>query len=124
MTVIGYKYIGMNCTKTFLKNNNSFNFSNRPSSYVVILNDKIKLGHCNNLYNRITTYNNMYKNVKVIHARGFPPDSTTKYNEIFTNRLAKITKSYYHDVRNEETILKSVKSLTEKKYNILDLDYF
>ena len=42
MTVIGYKYNMINCTKTFLKNHNSFNFTNRPSSYIVILNDKIK----------------------------------------------------------------------------------
>jgi len=122
MFVTGYKFNIINCTKTFLKNNNSYQFNNRPASYIVKLNDKIKIGSCNNLYNRIQTYNNMFKNVEVLHARGFPADSKFKHNTIFTDRLARITKSYHHNIKNEETLLKSVKDLTNNKFSILDLD--
>jgi len=122
MFVSGYKFNMINCTKTFLKQHNSYNFHNRPACYVVKLNDKIKIGSCKNLYNRIQTYNNMFKNVEVLHARGFPADSVYDHNILFSNRLAKITKSYHHNVNNEETILKSVKDLTNKKFSILDLD--
>ena len=64
----------------------------------------------------------MFKNVEVLHARGFPADSQFKHNTIFTDRLARITKSYHHNIKNEETLLKSVKDLTNNKFSILDLD--
>lgn len=123
MNVTGYKINVINSTKTFLKQHNSYNFNNRPASYVVKLNDKIKIGSCNNLYNRLQTYNNMFKNVEVLHARGFPADSQFKHNKLFADRLARITKSYHHEVVKEETILKSVKDLVSGKHKILDLDY-
>ena len=123
MNVIGYRIITTNSAKSFLKQHNSYNFHNRPASYIVKLNDKIKIGSCNNLYNRLQTYNNMFKNVEVLHARGFPMDSQFKHNKLFTDRLARITKSYHHDAVNEETILKSVKDLVSGKHKILDLDH-
>lgn len=122
MFVTGYKFNIINCTKSFLKQNNSYNFHNRPTSYVIKLNDKIKIGSCNNFYNRLKTYNNMFKNVEILHARGFPADSEYQHNKLFTDRLARITKSYHHEAVKEETILKSVKDLTNKKFSILDLD--
>ena len=123
MNVTGYKILTANCTKTFLKQHNSFTFHNRPASYVVKLNDRIKIGSCNNFYNRMQTYNNMFKKVEVLHARGFPADSQFKHNTIFTDRLARITKSYHHDAVKEENILKSVKDLVSGKHKIMDLDY-
>ena len=123
MNVIGYRIITTNSAKSFLKQHNSYNFHNRPASYVVKLNDKIKIGSCNNLYNRLQTYNNMFKNVELLDARGFPPDSQFKHNKLFADRLARITKSYHHDAANEETILKSVKDLVSGKHKILDLDH-
>ena len=123
MNVIGYRIITTNSAKSFLKQHNSYNFHNRPASYVVKLNDKIKIGSCNNLYNRLQTYNNMFKNVELLHARGFPADSELKHNKLFADRLARITKSYHHDAVKEETILKSVKDLVSGKYKILDLDH-
>lgn len=132
MFVRGYRFNITGNTKNFLKQHNSFNFHNRPASYVVKLsplgvpselNDKIKIGSCSNLYNRIQTYNNMYRKVDVIHARGFPHDSNTKYHTLFADRLAKINNnSYHHDIRNETTIIKSVKDLVDGKYKILDKD--
>lgn len=124
MFVRGYKFNINGCPKTFLKQHNSYNFHNRPASYVVKLNDHIKIGSCNNLYNRMQTYNNMYRSVDVLHARGFPPDSQFKYHSLFADRLARINNnSYHHDIRNQETIMKSVKDLTNKKFSILDLDH-
>ena len=124
MNVTGYKILTTNCTKTFLKQHNSFTFHNRPASYVVKLNDRIKIGHCNNFYNRMQTYNNMFKKVEVLHARGFPADTSKKYNVLFAERLARINnQSFHHDAVKEETILKSVKDLVSGKYKILDLDY-
>ena len=123
MFVRGYRFNINGNTKNFLKQHNSFNFHNRPASYVVKLNDKIKIGSCSNLYNRIQTYNNMYSKVDVIHARGFPYDSNTKYHTLFADRLAKINNnSYHHDIRNETTIIKSVKDLVDGKHKILDKD--
>lgn len=122
MFVRGFKFNIVGNTKNFLKQNKSSNFQNRPASYVVKLNDKIKIGSCGNLYNRIETYNNMYKNVEIIHARGFPNDCNTKYHNLFTDRLAKINNnSYHHDIKNETTIIKSVKDLVEGKHKILDI---
>lgn len=123
MNVVGYRIITTNSAKTFLKQHNSYNFHNRPSSYVVKLNDRIKIGSCTNFYNRLQTYNNMFKNVEVLHARGFPADSQFKHNQIFTDRLARITKAYHHDAVKEDTILKSVKDLVNGKHKILDLDH-
>ena len=124
MNVVGYKIITANSAKTFLKQHNSYNFHNRPATYVVRLNDRIKIGHCNNFYNRLSTYRGMYKNVEVLHARGFPADTNKKYNVLFAERLARINNNYFHhDAVKEETILKSVKDLVSGKHKILDLDH-
>lgn len=124
MNVTGYKILIANCAKTFLKQHNSYNFHNRPASYVVKLNDRIKIGSCSNFYNRLQTYNNMFKSVEVLHARGFPADSQFKHNKIFAERLARINNnSFHHDAVKEETILKSVKDLVSGKHKIMDLDY-
>lgn len=124
MNVAGYKINVINCAKTFLKQHNSFNFHGRPATYVVKLNDRIKIGHCNNFYNRLATYRSMYENVEVLHARGFPADTSKKYNILFAERLARINNnSFHHDAVKEETILKSVKDLVSGKHKIMDLDY-
>jgi hypothetical protein len=66
----------------------------------------------------------MFKNVEVLHARGFPADSQYKHNAIFTERLARINNhSFHHDSVKQETILKSVKDLVSGKHKILDLDH-
>ena len=123
MNVTGYKIIIAYCAKTFLKQHNSYNFHNRPVSYVIKLNDRIKIGSCSNFYNRLQTYNNMFKSVEVLHARGFPADSKINHNKIFTERLARINNnSFHHDTVKEETILKSVKDLVSGKHKIMDLD--
>lgn len=124
MNVAGYKINVINCAKTFLKQHNSYNFHNRPATYIVKLNDRIKIGHCNNFYNRLQTYNSMFKNVEVLHARGFPSDTTKKYNVLFAERLARINNhSFHHDATKEITILKTVKDLVSGKHKIMDLDY-
>ena len=126
MFVRGYALNVSNSAKIFLKNNKQKEFQNKPFSYIVKLNDKIKIGSCNNLYNRISTYDNMYKNVELLNVRGFPTDPTNefKYNKIFSNRLAKINgDSFHHDAINEVSILKSVKDLTNNKFKILDMDH-
>ena len=126
MFVRGYALNIGNCVKKFLKNNKQKEFQNLPFSYIVKLNDKIKIGSCNNLYNRISTYDNMYKNVELLNVRGFPihPTNEFKYNKIFSNRLAKINgDSFHHDAINEVSILKSVKDLTNNKFKILDMDH-
>lgn len=126
MFVRGYNLNSISpCAKSFLNNNKPKHFTNKPFAYVVRLNDKIKIGSCNNLYNRLSTYNTIYRNVAILNVRGFPTDASgqMKYNQIFANRLAKINgNSYYHCVVNEETILKSIKDLTSGKFNILNID--
>lgn len=123
MNVAGYKINVINCAKTFLRSHNSYNFHDRPASYVVKLNDSIKIGHCNNFYNRLKTYRGMYKNVEVLHARGFPADTNNKYHVIFAERLARINNnSFHHDAVKEETILRTVKDLVSGKHKIMDLD--
>jgi len=126
MFVRGYALKVSNCAKNFLKNNKQTDFQNKPFSYVVKLNDKIKIGSCINLYNRISTYDNMYKNVELLNVRGFPihPTNELKYNKIFANRVAKINGNrFHHDAINEVSILKSVKDLTSGKFKILDMDH-
>ena len=121
----GYAMNIGNCAKKFLKQNNKNGFENKPTSYIVKLNDTIKIGDCNNLYNRLSTYNTMYKNVEILHARGFPIDESNnnKYNKIFTKRLVKYNDNrYFHNSSCETTILKTVKDLTTGKFKILDMD--
>lgn len=126
MFVRGYALNITNSAKKFLNNNKQKDFQNKPFSYIVKLNDKIKIGSCNNLYNRISTYDTMYKNVELLNVRGFPihPTNEVKYNKIFSNRVAKINGNrFHHDVVNEDSILKSVKDLTNNKFKILDMDH-
>ena len=126
MFVRGYALNITNSAKKFLKNNKQTDFQNKPFSYVVKLNDKIKIGSCNNLYNRISTYDTMYKNVELLNVRGFPihPTNEVKYNKIFATRLAKINgNQFHHDAVNKDTLLKSVKDLTNNKFKILDMDH-
>ena len=127
MFIRGYnaKNIG-SCVKTFLNKNKSYQFNDKPFAYIVRLNDKLKIGACNNLYNRMGTYNAMYRDVELLNVRGFPTDLSgqVKYNKIFASRVARINgNQYHHDIANEVTILKSVKDLTDGKHNILDMDF-
>ena len=123
MNVRGYVINTGNCVRTFLKQNKPINFNNKPTSYVVRLNDKIKLGDCNNIYNRLLTYNTMYRKVEILHARGFPADTSGNYHKVFTNRLTRINGDrFIHDIKDEASILKSVKDLTNGKFKIMDLD--
>ena len=125
MFIRGYVLNVGKSAKTFLTTNKPNDFKDKPFSYIVKLNDKIKIGSCNNLYNRMGTYNSMYKNVEILNVRGFPkhPNNEIKYNKIFSNRLAKINNnSFHHDALNEITLLKSVKDLTNDKFRILDMD--
>ena len=123
MNVRGYVLNTGNCVRTFLKNNKPINFNNKPSSYVVRLNDRIKLGDCNNIYNRLSTYQTMYKNVEILHVRGFPVDTSGNYHKVFTNRLTRINGNrFIHDIKEEATIIKSIKDLTNGKFKILDMD--
>ena len=125
MLLKGYAYNITNCAKTFLRSNKPNQFDNKSFAYIVRLNDKIKIGSTNQLYNKINTYNNLYKKVDVLSVTGFPSDplNQIKYNNIYARRLAKINgNSYYHDAAAEITILKSVKDLRENKFKILSLD--
>ena len=125
MLLKGYAYNVTNCAKTFLTAHKPNQFVNKPFSYVVRLNDKIKIGSCNNLYNRIGTYKSMYKDVEILNVRGFPvhPTNEIKYHGVFAKQVARINNnSYHHDARNEVTILKSIKDLTSDKFKILNLD--
>lgn len=124
MLLRGYGLSLVNCSKTFLSKYKQHEYENKHISYVVKLNDKIKIGSCNNLYNRIGTYNSMYKNVKLLSARQFPSDPTgqIKYHTIHSNVLAKINKGHHHDSANEITIMKSVKDLSDNKFSILQHD--
>jgi len=124
MLLRGYGLSLVNCSKTFIQKYKKSCYENKPISYVVKLNDKIKIGSCNNLYNRITTYNNMYKNVEILSARQFPIDNTGefKYHVIHAKTLSKINKGYYHDAINEISIMKSIKDLSNNKFKILQQD--
>lgn len=124
MLLKGYSLSLVNCSKTFLKKYNKTCYENKPISYVVKLNDIIKIGSCNNLYYRIGTYNSMYKNVSLLSATQFPADPTgeIKYHSIHANALAKINKGYHHSAIDEITIMKSVKDLSQNKFKILNQD--
>tara|TARA_B110001452_G_scaffold4259_2_gene3926 strand:- start:1392 stop:1778 length:387 start_codon:yes stop_codon:yes gene_type:complete len=124
MLLKGYGLSLVNCSKTFLLKYKQKEYDNKHISYIVKLNDKIKIGSCNNLYNRIGTYNSMYKNVSLLSARQFPTDITgqIKYHTIHANALAKINKGFFHDSANEITIMKSVKDLSQNKFSILQQD--
>jgi hypothetical protein len=125
MLLRGYVANIGNCAKTFLQKNKPKQYDNKSFAYIVRLNDKIKIGSTNQLYHKINTYNNMYKTVDVLSVTGFPSDplNQVKYNNIYARRLAKINgNKYFHDVRDETTILKSVKDLRDNKYKLLNLD--
>lgn len=126
MLLRGYVANIGNCAKLFLQKNKPKQYDNKSFAYIVKLNnDKIKIGSTNQLYHKINTYNNMYKTVDVLSVTGFPSDplNQVKYNNIYARRLAKINgNKYFHDVRDETTILKSVKDLRENKYKLLNLD--
>ena len=124
MLIRGYGLNIASCSKTFLTKYKKTCYENKPISYVVKLDDKIKIGSCINLYNRIGTYNSMYKNVELLSARQFPadPSGLIKYHAIHANALSKINKGYYHDAVNEITIMKSVKDLADNKFSILHQD--
>ena len=124
MLLRGYSLNIAGCSKTFLNKYKKTCYENKPISYVVKINDKIKIGSCNNLYNRIGTYNSMYKNVELLSARQFPTDPAgqIKYHTIHAKALSKINNGYYHDAVNEITILKSVKDLADNKFSILQQD--
>ena len=125
MLLRGYVANIGNCAKTFLQKNKPNQFDNKSFAYIVRLNDKIKIGSTNQLYHKINTYNSIYNDVRVLSVTGFPSDplNQVKYNNIYARRLAKINGiKYFHDVRDETTILKSVKDLRENKYKLLNLD--
>jgi len=125
MLLRGYVANIGNCAKTFLQKNKPKQYDNKSFAYIVKLNDKIKIGSTNQLYHKINTYNNMYNDIRVLSVTGFPSDplNQVKYNNIYARRLAKINgNKYFHDVRDETTILKSVKDLRENKYKLLNLD--
>ena len=124
MLLRGYALNIAGCSKTFLNKYKKTCYENKPISYVVKLNDKIKIGSCVNLHNRIGTYNTMYKNVELLSARQFPtdPNGQVKYHTIHANVLSKINNGYYHDAINEITIMKSVKDLADDKFKILHQD--
>jgi len=125
MLLRGYVANIGNCAKTFLQKNKPNQFDNKSFAYIVRLNDKIKIGSTNQLYHKINTYNSIYNDVRVLSVTGFPRDplNQIKYNNIYARRLVKINgNKSYHDVRDETTILKSVKGLRENKYKLLNLD--
>ena len=124
MLLRGYALNVSSSSKTFLKKYTKTCYENKPISYVVKLNDIIKIGSCVNLYNRIDTYNSMYKNVSLLSATQFPADPTgeIKYHSIHANALAKINKGYHHSAIDEITIMKSVKDLSQNKFKILHQD--
>jgi hypothetical protein len=124
MLLRGYALNIAGCSKTFLNKYKKTCYEGKPISYVVKLNDKIKIGSCVNLYNRIGTYNTMYKNVELLSARQFPADPAgqVKYHTIHAKALSKINNGYYHDAVNEITIMKSVKDLADNKFKILQQD--
>jgi len=124
MLLRGYALNIAGCSKTFLNKYKKTCYVDKPISYVVKLNDKIKIGSCVNLYNRIGTYNSMYKNVELLSARQFPADPAgqVKYHAIHSKVLSKINNGYYHDAVNEITIMKSVKDLADNKFSILHQD--
>jgi len=125
MLLRGYVANIGNCAKTFIRTNKPKQYDNKSFAYIVKLNDKIKIGSTNQLYHKINTYNNMYNDIRVLSVTGFPSDplNQVKYNNIYARRLAKINgNKYFHDVRDETTILKSVKDLRENKYKLLNLD--
>ena len=125
MLLRGYVANIGNCAKTFLQKNKPNQFDNKSFAYIVRLNDKIKIGSTNQLYHKINTYNSIYNDVRVLSVTGFPSDplNQVKYNNIYARRLAKINgNKHFHDVRDEATILKSVKGLRENKYKLLNLD--
>ena len=43
-----------------------FCWDNKPFAYIVRLNNKFKIGACNNLYNGLGTYNALYRDVELL----------------------------------------------------------
>jgi hypothetical protein len=112
---INYKYIS-----NLLSKNNKSCYDGRAFTYIIKYNNNIRFGASNQLYNRFSSYNNVYGNVEILKLTEHKNDMLNRYNKNLVDFMMKFTNNdNVLDIKNEPTITKMYDDIIKGKFSIL-----
>ena len=115
---INYKYIS-----NLLSKNNKSCYDGRAFTYIIKYNNNIRFGCSNQLYNRFSSYNNVYGNVEILKLTEHKNDMLNRYNKNLVDFMMKFTNNdNVLDIKNEPTITKMYDDIIKGKFSILYKD--
>ena len=115
---INYKYIS-----NLLSKNNKSCYDGRAFTYIIKYNNNIRFGCSNQLYNRFSSYNNIYGNAEIISVTEHKNDMLNPYNKNLVDFMMKFTNNdNVLDIKNEPTITKMYDDIIKGKFSILYKD--
>ena len=112
---INYKYIS-----NLLSKNNKSCYDGRAFTYIIKYNNNIRFGASHQLYNRISSYNNIYGDGEILQLTEHKNDMLNPYNKNLVDFMMKFTNNdNVLDIKNEPTITKMYDDIKTGKFSIL-----
>ena len=112
---INYKYIS-----NLLSKNNKSCYDGRSFTYIIKYNNNIRFGCSNQLYNRFSSYNNIYGDGEILQLTEHKNDMLNPYNKNLVDFMMKFTNNdNVLDIKNEPTITKMYDDIIKGKFSIL-----
>jgi len=116
-----FRNVPYKCINTFLKNANRDIFSNKSYTYILKYDNVIKMGYSNDIFKKFENHYNTKGTAEILRLKAF--NITSSDGKDFLKRLSKYNdNNITHNIKKEETILRTFDGLNEGKFNILKLD--